>query len=190
MRSLRANTKLMGPIGLAIGLLCAGAAFYASSPQEQTALAAKPEASRERGNEHSPNTSTKSATLAAAVFSPAIDREENPLAATRVGLLAATQERPLFSASRRPPPPTVAAAPALPTPPKEPARPLLALVGVVAGEDNGFAIFRDEKTKAVVRLKRGESYSNWTLRQVQGRAATLERGSESEVIEIANPPAH
>jgi hypothetical protein len=61
---------------------------------------------------------------------------------------------------------------------------------VVAGEDNGFAIFRDEKTKAVVRLKRGESYANWTLRQVQGREATIERGSESEVIAIANPPAH
>jgi hypothetical protein len=63
------------------------------------------------------------------------------------------------------------------------------LVGVVAGEDDAFAIFLDEKTKAVVRLKRGESYSSWTLRQVQGREATLAKGSESEVIAIATPAA-
>ena len=190
MRPLRAHIKFVALVGLAIGLMCAGTAFYESNPQEQTVLAANPVASRERGNESSPDKSTKSATLAAAAISPAIGRGENPLAATQVGLLTTTHERPLFSASRRPPPPAASAAVPPPVPIAESRRPTLALVGVVAGEDDAFAIFLDEKTKAVVRLKRGESYSGWTLRQVHGREAALERGSESEVIAIATPPAH
>ena len=189
MKPLPESIKRMALAGLAISLLCAGAAFYATSPQEQTALASGPGASREGGNEPSPSTSTKGTTLTAAALSPVIDRGDNPLAATQMGLLTATPERPLFSASRRPPPLAAAPAQPLPAPVTAPQRPTLALVGVVAGEDDAFAIFLDEKTKAVVRLKRGESYSSWTLRQVQGREATLAKGSESEVIAIATPAA-
>jgi len=189
MKPLPESIKRMALAGLAISLLRAGAAFYATSPQEQTALASGPGANREGGNKPSPSTSTKGTTLTAAALSPVIDRGDNPLAATQMGLLTATPERPLFSASRRPPPLAAAPAQPLPAPVTAPQRPTLALVGVVAGEDDAFAIFLDEKTKAVVRLKRGESYSSWTLRQVQGREATLAKGSESEVIAIATPAA-
>jgi len=186
MRPVRLNIKRMALAGLAIGILGAGAAFYEHG---EIILASDPGVSHSRGNEPSPDKPIKSATLAAAALSPAIDRGENPLADTRVALLTATQDRPLFSASRRPPPPAT-----LPTQPPpvaltEPRRPTLALVGVVAGEDDAFAIFLDEKTKAIVRLKPGESYSSWTLRQVRGREATLEKGNDSEVIAIALPAA-
>ena len=63
---------------------------------------------------------------------------------------------------------------------------LAAWLEKIAGESDEFAIFLDEKTKAVVRLKTGESHSGWTLRQVRGREATLR---ERERGVIANPPA-
>jgi hypothetical protein len=57
----------------------------------------------------------------------------------------------------------------------EPLRPSLSLVGAVAGETDGIAIFRDETTKSIVRMKTGESRAGWILRQVKGREATLQK---------------
>ncbi len=188
MRRLHAVRKLVGLVGLAIAILGAGAAWYESNPDDQTVLAPPADGHGERGRQPS-SKSIDNATLSAAAFSPVTDTGENPLAATRIASLTATQERPLFSSSRRPPPQAAAPARPLPVAVEQPPRPPLTLVGVVAAESDGFAIFLDEKTKAVVRLKRGESYSGWVLQQVRGREATLERGSESEVIAIVYPAA-
>jgi hypothetical protein len=116
----------------------------------------------------------------------------SPLWAVPLTSLTATRERPIFSPSRRPPA-VVDAAPLQAPPPSvnyQSPQPLLSLVGAIAGGAEGIAIFLDETTKGIVRLKTGESHSGWILRSVQGREATLQRGGEIAVVAIPNPPAN
>ena len=113
----------------------------------------------------------------------------NPLWAIPLASLTATRERPIFSPSRRPPVVELAsvqpqAAPVI----NQPQRPLLALVGAIAGETEGIAIFLDETTKGIVRLKTGESHSGWTLRLVTRRDATLQKDRETAIFALPNPP--
>jgi general secretion pathway protein N len=113
----------------------------------------------------------------------------NPLWAIPLTALSGTRDRPIFSSSRRPPPPAVAPA-AVPnvaavSKPKEPERPPLSLVGTIASGDEGFGIFLDQSTKTALRLKVGEDYQGWKLRSVQGREATLEK--DQQVVTLALP---
>jgi hypothetical protein len=118
----------------------------------------------------------------------------NPLWAIPLATLSATRERPVFSPSRRPPPPavtavTVAQAPApLPKPPRV-ERPQLSLVGTIAGGDESFGIFVDQTTKTALRLRIGEDYQGWRLRSVQGREVTLERDQQSTILSLPPPNA-
>jgi general secretion pathway protein N len=114
----------------------------------------------------------------------------NPLWSVPLASLTVARERPIFSPSRRPAPVPVAAAPAPVR--AEPApvakeRPRLALLGAIVGEPDGEAIFIDETTKAIVRLRTGEGHSGWILRSVKGREATLEKNRETAVVAIAGP---
>jgi len=127
----------------------------------------------------------------AAPAAPAGERalSANPLWAMPLAQFPATRERPIFSPSRRPQAPAVAPvlAPkvaALPKP-KEPERPQLSLVGTIVGDDEGFGIFLDQSTKAVVRLKVGENFQGWKLRSVQGRETALEK--DERVVTLALP---
>jgi hypothetical protein len=118
----------------------------------------------------------------------------NPLWAIPLATLSGTRERPIFSPSRRPPPPIVASVPVTkppPPPPKPPrvARPQLSLVGTIAGDDQSFAIFVDQTTKAALRLKIGEEYQGWKLHSVQGREVTLERDQQSAILSLPQPAA-
>jgi general secretion pathway protein N len=122
---------------------------------------------------------------------PASERvlSANPLWAIPLSQLPITRDRPIFSPSRRPPPPAVAPAAvpkvaAVPKP-REPERPQLTLVGTVAGDDEGFGIFLDQSTKVVFRLKVGQDHQGWKLRSVQGREATLEK--DHQVVPLALP---
>ena len=116
----------------------------------------------------------------------------NPLWAIPLRELSATRERPIFSPSRRPPPPAVAAAPRVATPrvavkPAEPERPQLSLVGTIAGAGEGFGIFVDQTTKNVVRLRTVDGHRGWILRSVRGREATLEKDRETVVLALPAP---
>jgi hypothetical protein len=122
---------------------------------------------------------------------PAAERtlSANPLWAMPLAQFSVTRERPIFSPSRRPPPPAVApmSAPkaiALPKP-KEPERPQLTLVGTIAGDEEGFGIFLDQSNKTVIRLKIGEDFQGWKLRSVQGRETALEK--DRHVVTLALP---
>jgi general secretion pathway protein N len=110
----------------------------------------------------------------------------NPLWTIPITSLGAPQERPIFSPSRRPLAPVAPISAPVPTV-NEPLRPSLSLVGAVAGETDGIAIFRDETTKSIVRMKTGESRAGWILRQVKGREATLQKDRETAVLAILNP---
>lgn len=127
---------------------------------------------------------------------PAGPREPrgNPLWSIPLKNLNATRERPLFLPSRRAPAPAVAGSPppqpmAAPPPPAEPDRPRLALVGAVSGEHDGIAVFMDEATRDIVRLRTGENHAGWVLRSVRGREATLEKGPETAILALPDPLA-
>jgi hypothetical protein len=116
----------------------------------------------------------------------------NPLWAVPLSSLTLTRERPIFSASRRPPAPSVAVAPVVqarpapPPPPRQPERPRLSLVGTVGGEQ-GIAVFVDQATQAIVRLRTGEGHDGWVLRAVGSREVTLQNERDTAVLTLPRP---
>jgi general secretion pathway protein N len=121
-----------------------------------------------------------------------VGRGGNPLWGVPLSTLTATRERPLFSSSRRPPAPPVAVAPVIqtrpppPQPPREPERPRLSLVGTVGGEE-GIAVFVDQATQAIVRLRTGEGHDGWVLRTVGGREVTLQNEGNTAILTLPRP---
>jgi general secretion pathway protein N len=110
----------------------------------------------------------------------------NPLWAVPLAALPDTNERPIFSASRRPSPPPVLSVPALkalPMPPSPPPIELrLVLVGTVVGGDQSVGIFVDETSKATLRLKLDDDYQGWRLGSVNRREVTMVRGEQIETL--------
>jgi hypothetical protein len=117
----------------------------------------------------------------------------NPLWAIPLSALMATRTRPLFTPSRRPPAPVVASVPVAapqppsPPPPAVPQHPNLTLVGTVAGENEGIAVFIDTATRDTVRLRTGEGHSGWILQSIERRAATLQMGGQTETLAMPKP---
>jgi general secretion pathway protein N len=117
----------------------------------------------------------------------------NPLWSVPLSVLTATQERPIFSASRRPPQRAVVAPPMdqvnIPAPQKaaEPERPPLALIGAVVGHNDAIAIFLDRTNQKIVRLRQGETHAGWVLSSVLRREVTLEKADRAEVLVLKGP---
>jgi general secretion pathway protein N len=117
----------------------------------------------------------------------------NPLWAIALKDLNETRDRPIFTPSRRPPPRMVEKPYTPPPPPPRvetqlPPEPLtLSLVGTIAGESDGVALFTERGTQEVVRLRTGESHHGWVLRSVQGREAMLEKGDRKETVMLPPP---
>jgi general secretion pathway protein N len=126
-----------------------------------------------------------------------VDRSDpsgNPLWAIPLSALTATRERPLFLPSRRAPAPAVAGTPVAVAPapapgPAEPEQPPLTLVGAIASETEGFAVFLDQATNSVIRLKTGQDHSGWVLRSVKGREATLQKDRLTTTLVLPVPGA-
>lgn len=195
MRPLRAifSVRFAAIVGLAGALALAGALSYEQTPlvPERVDPAAGP-----RGATPSSNLVQSAALPSAANSSADLTRGPNwvglgnPLWADPISSFSAARERPVFSPSRRPPPVIGLASFSPPKPTSSPPqRPHLALIGAIAGQADGIAIFFDETTRSIVRLKTGESHSGWTLRLVASREATLQRGGETAVLALQNPPA-
>jgi len=117
----------------------------------------------------------------------------NPLWATPIEVLAATCDRPIFSPTRRPPARpayTLAAAePAKARPPAEPDRPPLVLIGTVAGEAKAIAVFLDQKTSRMVRLRSGQSQYGWVLGAVYRREVVLQKDDAVVYLPLSAAPA-
>lgn len=116
----------------------------------------------------------------------------NPLWSVPLSVLTATRERPIFLATRRPPRPAVAAAPAVqppPAPPKaiEPERLTLALIGAVVSDDDAIAVFVDRTNQKIVRLRQGETHAGWVLSSVLQREVTLNKTDRTEVLVLQRP---
>ena len=127
-----------------------------------------------------------------------VERSEpsgNPLWAIPLSALTATRERPLFLPSRRAPAPAVARTPVVaapppsPTPPAQPEQPPLTLVGAIASETEGFAVFLDQATNNVVRLKTGQDHSGWVLQSVKGREVMLQKDGRTATMILPQPGA-
>jgi general secretion pathway protein N len=111
----------------------------------------------------------------------------NPLWSVPLSVLTTTQERPIFSASRRPPPRAVAGPPIQPVvvpvaKPAEPERPALALIGAVVGDNDAIAVFLDRTNQKIVRLRTGDAHAGWVLSSVLGREVTLKKAEQTEVL--------
>jgi general secretion pathway protein N len=112
----------------------------------------------------------------------------NPLWGITVRSLSATRDRPLFSPSRRPPPAVIAPITSLKvTAPSEPEKPPLDLIGVVTGGGEGYAVFVNTTTHAVVSLRTGEGDDGWVLLTANGREAVLERHDRTVVVSFPKP---
>jgi general secretion pathway protein N len=113
----------------------------------------------------------------------------NPLWSIPLSVLTATQERPIFSASRRPPPRAVAGPPIQPVvapvaKPAEPERPALMLIGAVVGDNDAIAVFLDRTNQRIVRLRAGDAHAGWVLNSVLPREVTLKKAEQTEVLEL------
>jgi general secretion pathway protein N len=118
----------------------------------------------------------------------------NPLWSVPLSALPATQERPIFSASRRPPQRAVVAPVQLASAPQpekqaEQERLTLTLIGAVVGDNDAIAVFLDQASLKVVRLKQGDTHSGWVLSAVQGREVTLKKADRSETLVLQRPEA-
>jgi len=123
---------------------------------------------------------------------PEVSTTGNPLWAIPISKLSATRDRPLFSASRRPRTPTVAAAPV--SPPVAVAKPVaelppFTLIGTIIGENSRIAIFFDETSKMATGVREGERTSGWTLRSVESRSAVLEGSNRMVTLDLPEPAA-
>jgi general secretion pathway protein N len=103
----------------------------------------------------------------------------NPLAALSLKSLVATRERPLFSASRRPP--------ALPPAPaarirREPSRPpqtppALTLIGVVLDAEEARAVVRTGT--AIIRARIGDDIGGWSVTAIEPRRLVISSDDRS-----------
>ncbi len=111
----------------------------------------------------------------------------NPLWGIPMSALSVTRERPVFSATRRPPAPPPAPIPVVEAPPPPPAPaepPQLGIVGTATGETDNVAVVIDQTTRNLVRLHVGETISGWLVRSVDSRTMTIEKDSRSVTLAL------
>lgn len=110
----------------------------------------------------------------------------NPLWGIPMSALSVTRERPIFSATRRPPAPPPAPRPVreVPAPPPEPEPPHFGFLGTATGETENVAVVIDQTTKNIARMRVGEAVSGWILRSLNSRTLTLEKDSRTVTLSL------
>ena len=63
------------------------------------------------------------------------------------------------------------------------------MVGAIASETEGFAVFLDQATNNVIRLKTGQDHSGWVLQSVKGREVTLQKDRRTMTLVLPQPGA-
>jgi general secretion pathway protein N len=115
----------------------------------------------------------------------------NPLWSIPLAVMSATQQRPIFSASRRPPPAAVIGPriepPNVPAVEKPAEHPSLALIGAVVGDSDAIAVFLDRANNGIVRLRQGEAHAGWVLSSILRREVTVKKGDQTEVLALQRP---
>jgi general secretion pathway protein N len=117
----------------------------------------------------------------------------NPLWVLPLKQLSITRDRPVFSPSRRPPPPatpTFVAPVAVrqPVKPAEPERPAVSLLGTIIGIDDRIGVFLESGTQNIIRLRVGDDHQGWVLRLIKAREVTLVKDHEQVAVLELPPP--
>ena len=118
-------------------------------------------------------------------------RAGNPLWTVPLDALSATRDRPLFSASRRPP---IVAVPIVAPPPKRevlapppPERPLLTLVGTIVSRKASVAMLQGSNAEAISRLRIGQENDGWRVHEIGLRSIVVEKGAQSVELGLPRP---
>ena len=117
--------------------------------------------------------------------------KSNPLWSIPLSALSETRDRPLFNATRRPPPETVVAAPALKPSaedkPPELEGPPFALMGTILSSKARVAVLLDQATSRVTQLRQGKIDSGWTALSVGARSIVLRKGDSLKTLNLPGP---
>ena len=118
-------------------------------------------------------------------------RAGNPLWTVPLSALSGTRDRPLFSASRRPP---IVAVPIAAPPPKQevlapppPERPLLTLIGTIVSPKASVAMLQGSDAEAVSQLRVGQENDGWQVRGISLRSIVVEKGAQSVELNLPRP---
>ena len=123
----------------------------------------------------------------------------NPLSGLDIEALSATRTLPLFTPSRSvpvveeyvEPEPEPVAMPVVEE--AQPVPPALRLVGVIRTTSEEVALFSDENTGEIRRIRPEEDYEGWTLRIVDGRTVEFRNEDLRHTLSMfepgSNPPA-
>jgi general secretion pathway protein N len=120
---------------------------------------------------------------------------DNPFRDIPLESLSATRERPLFSATRRPPPPAAgvaiqSAAPATQT--QAPVssdleEPPLALIGTITGPEHPVAVLFNKLTRTVSATREGDEALGWRITAVSARSAIAEKDGVTVTLNLPRP---
>ena len=115
----------------------------------------------------------------------------NPLWAIPLTTLTTTGERPIFAPSRRRPTPPAVPAPVATAVPEPvavaPEQISLKLLGTITSPKNGIAICFNQATGEIVRVRTGENFEGWVLRDVQAREVIFEKASQRTTLALPSP---
>jgi hypothetical protein len=122
----------------------------------------------------------------------ATPRSGNPLWTVPLSALSSTRDRPLFSASRRPPvvalpvvAPRVQKQEVLAPPP--PDRPLLTLIGTIVSRQASVAMLQGSNAETISRLRIGQENDGWRVQGISLRSVTVEKGQQSVELKLPRP---
>jgi general secretion pathway protein N len=184
---------LTRPLGVFLVIAAAVAAIAAAGPIDEPAPAA-PGVKGASAPTSNASGAADTGGLSGARRGPdpgAKSRAGNPLWAIPLSALTATRDRPLFSASRRPP---IVAVPTVAPPPKQealapppPERPLLSLVGTIVSRKASLAVLQGSNADAVSRLRVGQENDGWRVRGISLRSIVVEKGAQSVELNLPRP---
>jgi hypothetical protein len=174
----------MRPLGILLATLCALTATAMAGPSEPARPALEVEGASALAKERTDLVDAAGPSGVPRELDPSSrSRTGNPLWTVPLSALPATRDRPLFSASRRPP---SAAAPIAAPPPKQealappaPERPLLTLVGTIVSPKASLAILQGSAAESISRLRVGQENDGWRVRGIGIRSIVVEKGAQS-----------
>jgi hypothetical protein len=94
--------------------------------------------------------------------------------------------RPLFTASRRPPPPRPSSEMVVGPPEPAPKPEIPDLIGVIISADRRMALLRPRATTEALLAMEGQTVAGWQVRAIKPTQVVLGWGNDSEVLKISD----
>jgi general secretion pathway protein N len=125
--------------------------------------------------------------VAPAPLIPEAPIKSNPLWAIPLSALSETRNRPLFNATRRPPPETAAAPTLNPSVDEKAAElegPPFTLAGTIVSSTARVAVLLDQASSKVTQLQQGKTDSGWTALSIGARSIVLRKGDSVKTLNL------